>query len=68
MQADEVEAFGFFGGDLPVHIHTESRYSKRCGQPVGQMYGGMKARALQGAVDSKGGRMKEHPAAALEED
>ncbi|GFN33194.1 hypothetical protein [Paenibacillus xylaniclasticus] len=43
MQADEVEAFGSFGGDLPVFIHTESRNSKRRGQPVGQMCGRMKA-------------------------
>ncbi|EFM11439.1 hypothetical protein PaecuDRAFT_1885 [Paenibacillus curdlanolyticus YK9] len=41
VQADEVEAFEFFGGDLPVHIHTVSRYVKRRGRPVGQSCGGV---------------------------
>jgi hypothetical protein len=30
-QVDEVKVFGFFGGDLPVRLHTESWKAKRHG-------------------------------------
>ena len=40
-QADEVEVFGMFGGDLPVIACNRKPYPKTTGLPLGQRGGGV---------------------------